>query len=442
LTSKDGVHSYGNSQEAHQDLIGCHATNDALAESVFGTYDMILRRCPGISMEAASGVAQAVRSKMLCPGDAVKHRKKHCETKEEAFSGWLYKMPEKEQEALVELARTTVKELRDMDRQDHRTLDEYHKARRKKNEEDELDALFTQYALALSFFERWCKRGADLAAVNATLRSYGDRTQDSLNYLREQIEMRTIGLSWTDWKTPWSSSSDENVGTISQLKDHLADVIKEEKALAQRELLPSRERALESAEALVGECPAPQLKRKTFKTLGTPTVQAGELSADKTDLSPEQIAASAQKRRTELEMQGEIDWVADRQPYATGQGPTPSKALVGKMLEIRWRYRHKTTGEPVYIWCEGEVVQATDGETDKMSARCKKVLPAGALRIKWPADVDFDEDESFVWSMLQPKSFNKDVHLGWRFAASELKKMEKEGKSKTCQQPHKKRRQS
>lgn len=86
--------------------------------------------------------------------------------------------------------------------------------------------------------------------------------------------------------------------------------------------------------------------------------------------------------------------------------------------------------------------QAADGETDKMSARCKKVLPAGALRIKWPADVDFDEDESFVWSMLQPKSFNKDVHLGWRFAASELKKMETEAASKAGQQPNKRRRKS
>lgn len=46
LSSQNEKNSYGNSQLAHSDLIGCHATNDALAESVFGTYDMILRRCP------------------------------------------------------------------------------------------------------------------------------------------------------------------------------------------------------------------------------------------------------------------------------------------------------------------------------------------------------------------------------------------------------------
>eukprot|EP00327_Prymnesium_parvum_P001617 CAMPEP_0182849310 /NCGR_PEP_ID=MMETSP0006_2-20121128/29494_1 /TAXON_ID=97485 /ORGANISM="Prymnesium parvum, Strain Texoma1" /LENGTH=72 /DNA_ID=CAMNT_0024979843 /DNA_START=79 /DNA_END=294 /DNA_ORIENTATION=- len=57
LTSQDGKERYeGSEQQAHLDMVGCHATNDTLAESVFGTYDMILRRCPGISMEAASGV--------------------------------------------------------------------------------------------------------------------------------------------------------------------------------------------------------------------------------------------------------------------------------------------------------------------------------------------------------------------------------------------------
>lgn len=61
----------------------------------------------------------------------------------------------------------------------HSPLLVHAQARRKKNEEDELDALFTQYALALSFFERWCKRGADVATITTTLASYGDRTQVS-----------------------------------------------------------------------------------------------------------------------------------------------------------------------------------------------------------------------------------------------------------------------
>lgn len=75
--------------------------------------------------------------------------------------------------------------------------------------------------------------------------------------------------------------------------------------------------------------------------------------------------------------------------------------------------------------------QAADGRTDKKSTRCKKILPAGALRIKWEADADYDEDESYVWSILSPRTFNRDVHLGWRFAASELKRMDRDARSRS-----------
>lgn len=159
LTSEGGKNAIGNAMQQHHDTIGCHATNDILAESVFGTYDMILRRFGGISMEAASGVAQAVRSQVLSLGDNVARRKESRKKAVHSYTGLFHSMPLHEQEALVDLGRLTVKEMRDVDRADHVALDEYHKMRRKSNEEDALDALFTRYALALSFFERWVKRG-------------------------------------------------------------------------------------------------------------------------------------------------------------------------------------------------------------------------------------------------------------------------------------------
>lgn len=42
--------------------------------------------------------------------------------------GYVYSLPDKEQEALVEAARLSVKELRSIDRAEHEALDEYHKA--------------------------------------------------------------------------------------------------------------------------------------------------------------------------------------------------------------------------------------------------------------------------------------------------------------------------
>eukprot|EP00966_Prymnesium_polylepis_P108703 2516523-Prymnesium_polylepis.1 len=73
--------------------------------------------------------------------------------------GALEQLPEKEARALVEMARVTVDEMRAIDRADHQELDSYHAAKRKSNAQLELDALVTRFSLALSFFDRWQKRG-------------------------------------------------------------------------------------------------------------------------------------------------------------------------------------------------------------------------------------------------------------------------------------------
>lgn len=109
------------------------------------------------------------------------------------------------------------------------------------------------------------------------------------------------------------------MGSIEHLSEHLKEVLAAEQALKRRSELPCKSRALQSTDDLHAECPAPQMQRKTFKKLGTPTVQATALSMDKTEISPEQLLAEARRRRAELEAAGEIDWVCDRQPYQMGQ---------------------------------------------------------------------------------------------------------------------------
>lgn len=120
---------------------------------------------------------------MLSIGDHVARRKQNTKVHASDFQGYFHQLPEHEQEALVDLARATVSEFRDIDRADHAALDEYHKERRKTNEEDALDALFTRYALALSFFERWAKRGvqneSDIASALRGYGSDGEREQES-----------------------------------------------------------------------------------------------------------------------------------------------------------------------------------------------------------------------------------------------------------------------
>ena len=60
LSTQDGALSFEKQAQAHADTTGCEATNDKFAESVFGVFDRMLQRCPGISREAASGLAQAI----------------------------------------------------------------------------------------------------------------------------------------------------------------------------------------------------------------------------------------------------------------------------------------------------------------------------------------------------------------------------------------------
>ena len=56
-----------------------------------------------------------------------------------------------------------------------------------------------------------------------------------------------------------------------------------------------------------------------------------------------------------------------------------------------------------------------DGTSDKASEKCKKMLPAGMVLIKWPEDVERGEKETQGWQLLLPKKFNKHQQYGWRF---------------------------
>ena len=56
-----------NTVQGHADTLGCEASNDKFAESVFGTFDRMLKRSEGLSREAASGLAHAMHHKSFCP---------------------------------------------------------------------------------------------------------------------------------------------------------------------------------------------------------------------------------------------------------------------------------------------------------------------------------------------------------------------------------------
>ena len=164
----------------------------------------------------------------------------------------------------------------------------------------------------------------------------------------------------------------------------------------------------------------------TYKELGTPTVQADALAGKVRELPAAELLDRAQRERVRLETVGELDRVGDMQP----EHPPPcDESLVGSQLEIRWRYwakdedpTTKRKKKSVDIWCEGEVVQVANGTTDTEGPRCKKLLEAGAVRLKFKADAAFEEEEHYAWSVLRVCNWNAEAVLGWRFTKAELSK--------------------
>ena len=240
-----------------------------------------------------------------------------------------------------------------------------------------------------------------------------DSNQLKLDYLREQIEMRVIVLGFDEFATKWSSNKDEKLGSVDDLTAHLTEILMEEE---------QRRVSCELPDAAV----VPVMRRKTFKELGTATPQALELAGQVKELPRDELLKRAKEQRERLEQLGELDRAGDIMPK---NAPQCNDSLVGKELEIRWRYwRPATEGErgkmkAVDIWCAGTVVQIANGTTDKASPRCKNILHAGAVCIKWPADKDFDEGESYTWSLLTIENWNKEAVLGWRYTAAQLAKL-------------------
>lgn len=174
LTSQDGCNAIGKQSKAVIELAGCHATNDAMAESVFGAYKYERRRLPGISQRRASGLAQSRLMKSLSHADAICHRSARRSTMEkkkkarraagEAF-GYFHRLPHTEAVALVELARVNRAKERALDRADHEELDAFRSARRKTNSQLELESLIKQFALGLSFFDRFKVSGQFMCMI-------------------------------------------------------------------------------------------------------------------------------------------------------------------------------------------------------------------------------------------------------------------------------------
>lgn len=44
------------------------------------------------------------------------------------------------------------------------------------------------------------------------------------------------------------------------------------------------------------------------------------------------------------------------------------------------------------------------------------------MRIRWPKDAEFDEQETLMWCILKPDDWREQRALGWRWTADELRR--------------------
>ena len=91
-----------------------------------------------------------------------------------------------------------------------------------------------------------------------------------LEYLRNQIEMRVLGLGWTEFMTRWSSNKDSRIGTVAQLTELLEEIIEHERSRGR--FTPGSDKGLPT------EAAPPQHGPKDVGSLGTLDADAVEIS--------------------------------------------------------------------------------------------------------------------------------------------------------------------
>jgi len=150
----------------------------------------------------------------------------------------------------------------------------YKEERRADNIQKLLTRTVEIYANGLELFATWSARGAtSWRTVEDEMRKHEGSTAAQLKYIRNEIEMRVIGLGWLQFETRWSSVQDESVGSLTSLKALLKDILVHEAEERRLKRLPT-------------EAAPPPLKMRTLKELGESSADAMEIAGQVIPPSP------------------------------------------------------------------------------------------------------------------------------------------------------------
>jgi len=213
LTSQDGKYAIGKQAVAHAATLGARTVNDAV-ESNFGVHDNVVKTFGTICPENASGITQQRHIHDFAPAPHVMFDLRHKEgpdVLQKAVLGLFGRLFENMQESLVEMARRNLADSRTRARHNVDEQKEYKKLRRLDKITKLLNATIDYYANGLELFDAWKARGAkDAKQVDAQLSNLGSEAA-KVEYLRNEIEMRVVGLGWQQFRATSLSTTDTNV---------------------------------------------------------------------------------------------------------------------------------------------------------------------------------------------------------------------------------------
>ena len=437
LVSLEGVNAADRNEAMHEATIGAHVMNDYV-ESNFGTYDYVSRTFRGTSVENLSGMSQQMRNHDFDLPENVAHDRRHAKQREgeapKQAGGFFYTgLTVSLQESLVEYSRHAAEDARRDGRAALAAHDAVKLARREERLQTLLNAAVDHYARAKELFNMWqgeegrpSQRAKNAGDIDRKLAGQSEAMQ--LEFLREQIDMRVLGLGWTQFATKWSTNKDCRIGTVKHLRALLVDTILPEESVPssggsscrQRRRRPTSKRMTPSGWARWISTRSRSNPRYTsyYSHYCYYCLLAAALILSTTPLLALFSAAELDAKADALMQRRVAAGISD--PWEAMQGlhaPEFNQELVGKRIEVCWKYFDRDTDKPVLIWTPGRVVRVADGLTDKRSKRARNVLPGGALLWAWDADEAFGETAGEQWLILLPQKWNPKTACvyGWRF---------------------------
>ena len=389
LSSEDGVYSVGEvTPRMRADLAASDTVND-MSERAFALFTHYLKVHGNIGHSSASAMASGkinahvISTTVVTAGKAKGACSKDSSPAQEVL---LDTLPAKEVEALFEYARTGVKAFKVRDDSEVQSQLAENLKSFKARAMSKLNLTAEKFARALKFHALPRIRTVpDLRAALKETRS----EKRQLDLLKEELNIVVHGFGWSKYRTPWSCSKDESVGSLLDLQTKTEAMIKE----------------CGKVDAPL-EPPVPDSATKTMPSLGTLTLQSIEL-LNRKQASAGELRLRAKAMEAERAADAAANLAARQDEHAHAQPADPPLVEVGMHLEINTEIEDVNESGALFYykqWLAVEVVSSAALSEEK-AIRAAMRAPDWFL-------VKYECDGMEEW--LRLKEFNCKSKGSWR----------------------------